>query len=177
MNILDYIILAVLAVSVIVGFIKGLLKQLLTVVGIVVVVTLTATVTPWVQSWLVGVIESEGTRAAVAMFAAVILLAAVYGIVAAIIGRLLKKVKFIKALDKILGGVMGVVVVYIVFAVVFALFNDTSTEFLPRLRGLLGEAIENSWFNTHIYSNNFFGDWVINGIAERLIQSFQPATE
>ena len=177
MNFLDYVILAILAVSMVVGFLKGLLKQLLTVGGIIVVALLTAVVSPWVQSWFVDVIESEGTRSAVAMFATVILLAVAYGFVAWLISKLLKKIHLIKVLDKVLGGAMGIVVVYLVFAVVFALFTQTSEDFLPTLKGWLGESIETSWFGQNIYNGdaNFFGNWVINGIAEKLIQSFQPA--
>ena len=175
MNVLDYIILALLAVSMIIGFVKGFIKQVLTVAGIIVVALLTATVSPWVQSWFTGVIESEGTRAAVAMFATVILLAVGYGVLAWLVTKLLKRIRIIKVLDRVLGGVMGIAVVYLVFAVVFALFTQTGEGFLPKLKEWLGESIQNSWFNNHIYNHNFFGDWVINGIAEKLIQSFKPA--
>ena len=175
MNVLDYVILGILAISMIIGFVKGLIKQLLTFGGIIVVALLTATVSPIVQSWLVGVIESDGTRAAVAMFATVILLAVVYGVVAWLLGKLLKKIRLIKVLDKVLGGVMGIAVVYFTFAVIFALFTQTGEGFLPTLKSWLGESIETSWFNANIYNNNFFGNWVINGIAEKLIESFQPA--
>ncbi|MCH5159889.1 MAG: CvpA family protein [Clostridiales bacterium] len=177
MNILDYVILGILAISMIVGFIKGFIKQLLTVGGIIVVALLTATVSPFVQNWLTGVIESDGTRAAVAMFGTVILLIAVYSVLAWLIGKLLKKIHIIKILDKILGGVMGIAVVYLVFAVIIGLFTMTGEGFLPTLKSLLGESIETSWFSTNIYSNNFFGKWVIEGIAEKLIQNFKPAEE
>ena len=177
MNIIDYIILGILAISMIVGFVKGLIKQLLTFGGIIVVALLTATVSPWVQSWFASSIESEGTRAAVAMFATVILLAVVYGVVAWLIGKLLKRIHLIKVLDKILGGVMGIAVVYFTFAVIFAVFTQTGEGFLPTLKSWLGESIENSWFNAHVYNNNFFGNWVINGIAEKLIQNFKPSEE
>ena len=177
MSIVDYVIFAILAISMIVGFIKGFIKQLLTVGGVIVVALLTAVVSPFVQNFLSSYIEAEGTRAAVAMFATVILLAAVYGLLAWLVGKLLKKVKLIKALDKILGGVMGIAVVYLVFAVIFGLFTMTGEGFLPTLKSFLGEPIQNSWFNAHIYSNNFFGKWVIEGIAEKLIQNFKPAEE
>lgn len=178
MNVIDYVILGILVVSMIIGFVKGLLTQLLTVAGIIVVALLTATVSPFVQSWLVNVIAEEGVRAAVAMFATVILLSAAYGVVAWLIGRLLKKIKVIKTLDVIFGGVMGIAVVYLVFAVIFALFTQTSETFLSSLKGLIGDKLETSWFGTHIYSGdkNFFGTWVINDIAQKLIQSFQPAS-
>ena len=179
MNILDYVILGVLAIGMIIGLVKGLIKQLLTVGGIVVVALLTATVSPFVQNWLSGVIAAEGTRAAVAMFASVVLIAVVYGVIAWLISKALKKVKIIKALDKILGGVVSIVVVYLVFAVIFGVFTMTGEEFLPKLKSLLGDQIENSWFAQKIYGVdvNFFGKWVVEGIAEKLIQSFQPAEE
>ena len=179
MNVIDYVIFGILAISMIIGFFKGLLKQLLTFGGIIVVALLTATVSPFVQNWLSGVIEAEGTRAAVAMFATVVLLAVVYGVLAWLIGKLLKKIKIIKALDKILGGVMAIAVVYFTFAVIFGLFTMTGEGFLPTLKGWIGDAINNSWFGQKIYSvdANFFGKWVIEGIAEKLISNFQPAEE
>ena len=177
MNYIDYIIFAILAISLVVGFFKGLIKQLLMVGGIIVVALLTATVSPFVQNWLAGIIAAEGTRAAVAMFATVILLSVVYGLLAWLVGKLLKKITLIKALDKILGGVMGIAVVYLVFAVIFGLFTMTGEGFLPALKGWIGEPIQNSWFNAHIYNNNFFGKWVIEGIAQKLIDNLAPAEE
>ena len=176
MNVFDYVVLAILAISMIIGFVKGLIKQLLTLGGIIVVAMLTATVTPFVQNWLNGVM-SQDTSTAVAMFATVILLSVVYGIVAWLIGKILKKIKIFKALDKFLGGVMGIAVVYLVFAVIFAVFTQTGEGFLPTLKSWVGDSLETSWFNAHIYNNNFFGDWVINGIAEKLIQNFRPSEE
>ena len=175
MNVLDYIILALFAIGLIVGIFKGFIKQILTVVGIFVVVTLTATVTPFVQNWLVDLIESESTRAVVAMIASVILIAAVYALMALLIRHLLKKVKIIKVLDRLLGGLIGLVVVYMVFSVIFALITSTSDTFMMATKNLLGETFEESWFGTHIYANNFFGEWVIRDIAEKILNSLQPA--
>ena len=175
MNVLDFIILAILALSMVIGFFKGLIKQLLTVVGIVVVAMLTAIVAPYVQNWFASTEMAEGTRSAVAMFATVILLAVVYSILAMLVSRLLKRFHLIKMLDRLLGGAMGIVVVYLVFAVIFALILNTSAEFLPKLKSWLGESFGNGFFGTKIYKNNFFGDWVINDIAEKLIKSFKPA--
>ena len=174
MNFIDYIIFAILAISMIVGFVKGFIKQLLTFGGIIVVALLTATLSPIVQGWLSGVIEAEGTRAAVAMFATFIVLAIVYGVLAALLRKLLNKIHLVKIIDKILGGIMGIAVVYLVFAVIFGLFTMTGEGFLPLLKSLIGEPIETSWFNANIYNNNFFGEWVIRDIAEKLIQNLQP---
>ena len=177
MNTLDYVIFVALAVCLVIGFIKGFIKQLLAVGGVIVITTLTATVTPYVDNWIAPYIASEGTRAAVAMFGAVILLAVAYSLVGWLIGRILKKISIIKALDKILGGVVGVVAVYLIFAVVFALLTQTGDMFLAKITAMLGDSIATSWFNTHVYSNNFFGNWVINGIWEKLSESLNPAEE
>ena len=179
MNIIDYVILGLLAISMIVGFFKGLLKQLLTVAGIIVVAMLTATVSPYVQNWFVNVIESDSVRTIVAMIATVILLAVVYGILAWLLGKLLKKIRFIKVLDKILGGVMGIAIVYLIFAVVYAIFNQTSAEFMQSIKQSgFGEKVYSSWFNTNIYGgdSNFFGNWII-GIAQDLLDKVKSSTE
>lgn len=177
MTVLDFVILAILAISMIIGFFKGLLKQVLTLVGIIVVALLTATFSPMVQSWFVKLIENDNVRVAVAMFATLIILSVVYGVIAWLIGKLLKKVTIIKILDKILGGLMGILVVYFVFAVIFAVFLDTNPNFLKNLKNLLGDSFENGWFGQHIYGGgkNFFGNWVIQRIAQKLIDAFQPA--
>ena len=177
MNVLDYIIFAFLAISLITGFVKGFIKQLLTVVGVIVVPTLTATATPYVQTWLGGIEQLANISAPLAMFATLILVALIYAFVAWLIGKILRKIKIIKALDKILGGLMGIVVTYLVFAVFFGLFTYTKPEFLPTIRGWLGDSLETSWFGANIYGNNFFGQWVIEGIWEKLIDSLQPSTE
>lgn len=175
MNVLDYIVLALLVANTVIGILKGFLKQLLAIVGVFVIATLTATLTPIVQNWLVNVIANDGVRSAVAMIVAVLLLGVGYSFLATLLLRILKKIHILKLVDRILGGVIGFAVVYLVFAVIFALFNNTSESFLASIKGWAGESFQNSWFATHIYANNFFGDWIINGIAEKLLNSLQPA--
>ena len=179
MAVIDFIVLGALVLGVFIGYKKGLIKQLLTVVGIVVVAMFTAIVAPYVQNWLANTEMAEGTRSAVAMVIAGVLLIVVYSILASLLGRILKRLNIIKALDKILGAVVSVLVVYLVFSVLFALVNDTSEEFLPFIKGLLGEGFQTGFFGTRVFSseNNFFGHWVINDIAEKLIKSFKPAEE
>ena len=177
MNYIDYIFIAIAVVGLVVGLWKGLIKQVLGIVGVIVVAALTATVEPYVQNWLVNTSMSEGTRNVVAMLGAVVLLSVAYSLLALLIGKLLKKVKIINALDRILGAVVGVATVYFVFAVVFALFTNTGDSFLPLLKSKLGDSITNSWVVTHIYKNNFFGKWIINDIAHKLIDGLQQGNE
>ena len=173
MNVLDYVFLALVAVAFILGLFKGLIRQILTIVGVILVAALTATVEPYVQSWFVNTSMDEGTRNVVAMIATVILLTVAYALLALLITKLLKKVKIIGALDRILGGVLGLAVVYLVFAVIFALILNTEDGFLPLIKSFAGEAFQTSWIGEHIYGNNFFGDWIINGIAGKLLEGLQ----
>lgn len=171
MNIIDIIFLVLLAGLVILGVFKGIIKQILVILGIFAVSTLTAVVAPYVQGWFAGVIENEGTRSVVAMIVAAIILTVAYTILAIIVRKLLTKITVVGVLDRILGGVLGFVIVYMIFAVVFALFVETSEDFLPLLKSLIGDKFSNSWVGGNIYKNNFFGTWVIKGIAEKLLQS------
>lgn len=175
MNILDYIILVLLVVCTAIGFFKGFIKQVLAIVGVFVVVTLTATVSPYVQNWLANVITNENTCAVLAMIGAALLITVVYSMLALLVRRLLKNIAIVKALDRVLGGFIGLALVYLVFAVIFALLNSTSETFMAATKNLLGDTFNNSWFGTHIYANNFFGDWIIKGIAEKILNSLQPA--
>ena len=175
MNILDYVIIAIFVLSTVLGVFKGFIKQALTIIGVIVVATLTATVTPYVQNWLTSVIADDNTRAVVAMIASVLLLVAAYSVFALLIQRVLKKIKIIKFVDSLLGGLIGASVVYFSFAVIVALFNSTGDGFLPHIKSLVGDSFTTSWVVTKVYANNFFGDCVINGIAEKLINSLKPA--
>lgn len=175
MNILDYIIIAIFAFSVILGLFKGFIKQILTVIGVIVVATLTASVAPYVQSWLTNAIPDDNTRTIVAMIASVLLLIIAYSIFALLIQRVFQKISIVKVVDKLLGGLIGAVAIYLIFAVIVALFNSTGDSFMPIVKDWLGESFKTSWITTHIYANNFFGDWVIKDIAEKLLQYLTPA--
>ena len=174
MTVLDYIVIALFVASTVNGIFKGFIKQTLTIIGVFVVTMLTATIAPYVQSWFVNVIENENTRTLVAMVASVLLLIVGYTILALILQRLLKKIKIIKVLDKLLGGLIGFGVMYFIFAVIYALILDTGDSFMPAFKGWAGETFQNSWIGNHIYSNNFFGDWVIINVAEKILNSLQP---
>lgn len=174
MNVLDYIIIGLAVAGVVLGLFRGFIKLVLTAVGVIVVSTLTATVEPYVQNWFVKTSMEEGTRNFVAMVVTIILLTLAYAFLAFLVGRALKKIKIVGFLDRLLGAAVGFTVVYLVFALVFALFNITSEGFMPLLKSSLGDSIKTSWIGTHLYKNNFFGTWIINGIAKKLIEGLQP---
>lgn len=175
MNWVDVIFLVALGLCVVIGIFKGIIKQVLTILGIFVVATLTATVAPLVQGWFAGVIDNENTRSLIAMVIAALILSTVYGLAAWLVNKLLKRVKIIKVLNRVLGGVMGLLVVYLLFAVIFALFKDTGENFMPLLKKAMGNGFNESWVGNHLYRLNFFGRWIVVGIAQRLLDSVTPA--
>ncbi len=174
MNGIDIFFLIVMALCVVMGFFKGIIKQVLTILGVIAVASLTAVVAPYVQGWLEGAIGDENLRNALAMIVAALLIAVVYGVVAMLVARLLRNIHVVGVLDRLLGAVMGFVVVYLVFAVLFALVKDTGEGFLPLTKKLLGDGFANSWVGNHIYKHNFFGDWIVVDIAQKLLDSLSP---
>lgn len=175
MNIVDIIFLIMLAGLVILGVFKGIIKSALAVLGIFVVSTLTATIAPFVQSWFAGVIDNENTRSVIAMIVAAAILTVGYSLLAIVVRKLLTNITIVSVLDKVLGGVLGLAIVYLSFAVVFALFLDTNAQFMPLLKGLIGDSFKNSWVGGSIYKNNFFGNWIIDGIANKLLEHINGA--
>ena len=175
MTVLDFIILALVVLSTVIGIIKGLIKQILKIIGVIVVPTATAALAPTVQGWFTNLIENEGTRKVVALLTTFVVILVVYLLIALLISRLLKNITVVKVLDRILGGVLGFGVIYFIFAVVFALASRMSDSFMPLLNSLLGDSLRNCWMATHIYNHNFFGDWLINKLAEKLLSSMPTA--
>ena len=74
----------------------------------------------------------------------------------------------------VLGAVLAVGVVYLVFAVLCSLLLDTADDFLPRIKGLLQQSFRESWVMQNVYANNFFGNWLLGVLAEK-IPSIVPA--
>ena len=174
MTVLDYIFIGCAAVAVAVGAWKGLLKQLFALVGIFVVAVGTTYLAPYPAQWLSSVIEGDGLRSIVAMIITFVVLALAYGIVTAIISKIVNKGKVLGALNRVLGAVLAVGVVYLVFAVLCSLLLDTADDFLPRIKGLMQQSFRESWVMQNVYANNFFGNWLLGVLAEK-IPSIVPA--
>lgn len=172
MNLLDYIILAAFIIGLIMGLIKGFVKQILAIVGVILISTLTAVISPYVQNWFVNLIPDENTRKVVALIATVIILFVAYLVISLLVNKLLSKFKTVNAINRLIGGLVAIITVYLSVSVIMALFNDTSDDFFAIIKSTgVGRAFEESWFANHLYSNNFFGKWLVKGIAERLANS------
>lgn len=172
MNVLDYIILAAFAIGLILGLIKGFVKQILAIAGVILISTLTAVLCPYVQNWLTDLIANEGTRNVVALIVTVVGLLVIYLVIGLLVGKLLSKFKTISLINRIIGGVVALVTVYLSVAVIMALFNNTGDGFFTLLKNTgVGKAFKESWFANNLYKNNFFGKWLIQGIAQKLMNS------
>ncbi len=167
MNIVDYIVLGCMAVALVVGILKGFLKQIFAVVGVFVVAIGTSYLSPYPEQWLASVIENDSTRSLVALIATFIVLALVYGMVTALISKLVNKVHVLGTVNRILGAVLAVAVVYLVFAVIIGFLLGTSETFLPNIKKLAHDAFAESWVANNIYKNNFFGDWLVQLLGEK----------
>lgn len=174
MNILDYIVLAVIVGAVVVGVFKGVIQQVLSILGIFFVATLTATVAPYVQNWFAGTEIPEAARTVVAMIVASLLLAGVYTVIAVIVQKALKKYEIVRVVDAVVGGVLALASAYLSLAVIFSLFNSTPDEFLPLLKSWAGETFKESWMAQHIFAKNPFGDWLVVEIAQKILDKFTP---
>lgn len=174
MNVLDYIILAAVAVGIVFGIIKGFLKLLFSVLGVFVVSIGTAAASPYVQTWFEKSIENEYTRAVVAMLISFIVILVVYILLSLLVTKLLTKNKTVNVVNRLLGGLIGIVMVYMIFAVIIALIINTSPEFLKSIKDSIGGEFVNSWIRQHIYGNNFFGKWIIEDIAMKLLNNITP---
>ena len=166
MNILDYILLGLTALCFIVGFFRGFWKGLLSIAGIVVVVYFTSLLTPIVSGWF-GTKLSESIRVLIAMCVTLVVISVVWGVLSWLLGKLLKHIPMPKILSRILGALLGIVEAYLIGAVVFALIYNTGFEFLAAVKRW--EPFYTSWFGTHLYAKNFFGDWVIRKISLLLL--------
>jgi len=174
MNILDYIILGVFAISLILGVLKGFLKQIFSIIGFFVVIFGTSFLAPYVQNWFAGSIESENTRLIIAMVASAIILIVVTALLSLLIRKILTRSKAVGIFNRIFGGFAAVFAAYLAISVVIELILHTGENFLPSLKNAVGGAFEESWIVNNLYRSNFFGRWIVNGIAQKIMDGLQP---
>ena len=62
----------------------------------------------------------------------------------------------------------------VIFAVIIGFLLGTSETFLPNIKKLAHDAFAESWVANNIYKNNFFGDWLVQLLGEK-IPSVLPA--
>ena len=173
MQIIDYVIIGIAVIGLIIGLIRGLIEQLLTLLGIVAIAVGTSYLFRFPAQWLSGVIPNETVTAIVAIVLTVIVLAVIYGVIASLVKKPFKSIKFLKAIDKILGGVVSVAVVYMLVALLVEALTRTDIAFLAKMNEMLAPQMENSVIVNSVYSNNFFGKWIFDVISNGIAQ-FAP---
>lgn len=174
MNILDWIIIGAFAVALIIGVLKGILKQIFSIAGFFIVIFCTSLLAPYVQSWFAGVIESENTRMIIAMILSAVILIAGTAILSFVLRKILTRSKTIGAINRILGGVVAVVITYLAISVAVELILNTSDQLFVKLKEAVAPSFRESWIVNNLYKNNFFGRFVVEGIAKKIMESLQP---
>lgn len=178
MNVFDWIFIAALALGLVLGIIKGFLKPLLSAIGFVVISFGSSLLAPTVQGWLMNVNMTEDLRPLLALVIAVVGLTIIWVLVSLILRKILTKNKGMGVLNRVIGAVLGLLIVYLVFAVIVALITGLFGELMPSvIQEKIRPEIENSWIYNNIYfeKKNFFGNWVIEKMAEKIIDSIQNA--
>ncbi|MBR2975142.1 MAG: CvpA family protein [Clostridia bacterium] len=175
MKIIDYIIIGLAAFLLIRGLFKGFLGQMFGVIGVVLVSIVTANVYQFPMQWMQNLIKDDNTRQAVALIATGVVVFLLYKLLTMLITKQVTKSKSLGVLNRIIGMLLGVALVYGVMAIIVALLFGTADTFLPLVKGLIKGPFEDSWIVNNVYKNNFFGDWVIKMVVEK-IQSAIPPT-
>ncbi len=175
MQIIDYVIMAIAVISLIVGLIRGFISQILVLLGIVAISVGTSYLFKFPMQWLSGLITNEKALSIVSIVITAIALCVIYGIIAHFVKKPFKSIKFIKAIDKLLGGVFGVVVAYAIVAIFVEAMTRTDIGFLAKISELLAPQTENSVIIKSVYSNNFFGKWIFDVIGNAITQLFPKA--
>ena len=168
MKVIDFIVLGLAAFFMVRGLLKGFLGQLFGVIGVTVVSIVTANVSQYPAKWMENLIVDENTRMAVALIATAVVVFLLYKLITMLIVKLVTKNKGLGFLNRLIGMLLGVGIVYMATAVLVSLLFNTADTFLPLVKSLLKGVFEESWIVTNVYKNNFFGDWVIKMLVEKI---------
>lgn len=170
MQIIDFVILAVLLIGLVIGVVRGFIGQLLALLGIVVVAVGTSYLFRFPQQWLAAVIPNEQIVSIVAIVLTAIVILIVYSIVAKIISKIFKAFTIMKVIDKVLGAVLSIAVVYALMAIFVEALTRTDIEFMAKINEVVAPQTENSLIINTVYSNNFFGKWILDIISDGVSQ-------
>lgn len=107
MTIFDYAVVAVLAISVLLGIWRGVVSEILALAAWVVAFLVARVEAPVVAQWLSGQIAEPGIRLAVAYIIVFVGILIAFTFARMLLSRLLSAVG-LGALDRLLGGVFGV---------------------------------------------------------------------
>lgn len=175
MQIIDFVIIAIAVIGLVIGIIRGFIGQLLALLGIVVVAVGTSYLFQYPMQWLSGIIPDEKVLSIVSIVLTAIVILVVYSVIAHFVKKPFKSIKFMKAIDRLLGGVLAVAVVYALLAIFVEALTRTDLEFMAKINEMLSYQTENSVIIKTVYSNNFFGKWIFDVISAAIAQIGIPA--
>lgn len=176
MNVFDWIFIAALVLGLVLGLIKGFLKPLFSAIGFVVIAFGSSALAPTVQGWLMNVEMGEDFRPLLAIVLSIVGITIVWVLISLVLRKIITKQKGMSVVNRIIGAALGILIVYLVFAVLIA-FIVTLGGLTPNISAKLGPEIEASWIRNNIYTDeaNFFGNWIIQKMAERIMEIMQGA--
>ncbi len=170
MNIFDFIVIGFAIFAFIRGIRKGAVKQVLGIAGIFVITIGARYLAPLMQEWLISLLDSAELASSISFIVAMIAIGIVYGILCGIASKIINNIPLVGKLNKILGAIAGVAGIYFVAAVIIKVL-----QFI----GASGEKplafLEESWVVNNVYSNNFFGDWIMEELMKG-IEKVTPTT-
>ena len=110
MAVIDYIFIALCAVMLVVGILKGFLKLLFGFLGIILIPIGTAYLSAYPQQWMASLITDQALLTIAALVVTFIALSLIYGMITALIVKLIHKATGLRAVDRIVGAVMSVAI-------------------------------------------------------------------
>lgn len=173
MAVIDYIFIALCAVMLVVGILKGFFKLLLGFLGIILIPIGTAYLSAYPEQWMASLITDQALLTIAALVVTFIALSLIYGMITALIVKLIHRATGLRAADRIVGALVSVAIIYLVFAVFESMITNTSEQFLPLMKKLVGDQFTQSTIMPVLYKNNFFGDYIVEIIKDRLAQMAQ----
>lgn len=179
MNVFDWIFIAALVLGLVLGIIKGFLKPLFSAIGFIVIAFGSSLLAPTIQGLLMGIEMNKDLRPLLAIAIAIVGLAIVWVLVSLVLRKILTKSKSMSVLNRVIGAALGILIVYLVFAVVVAFIVGPLGGLMPFITDKLGPEVEASWIRNNIYtdSGNFFGNWIISDMAQRILEIIQGAPQ
>lgn len=175
MNVFDWIFIGALGLGFVLGLIKGFLKPLLSAIGFIVVAFGSSLLAPTIQGWMMGISMNDDLRPLLAIVLAFVGLSVIWLLVSFVLRKIITSRKGVGAINRVIGAALGLVIVYLVFAVIVAFIVGPLGGLMPFITDKLGPEVQASWIRTHIYTDegNFFGNWIIGSMAERIVEIIQ----
>lgn len=127
MNIIDYLIIAVLGVSTILGLYWGIIRQVLSLVGLVAGIVLASRYAPGVAEWLSSFVRDSRVAYLLGFVAVLIAVSTLASLLASVLHRFVGLL-FLGWADHLLGGILGAIQGALLATVLIAVLAANANE-------------------------------------------------